>query len=1284
MTRTTPFKPTRAAASALVLMLVLVTCSLQFAGAQDLMDIFSAFVDVDGALNETYSIFDLAREAFAEEKLAAKDANHSFAPVDDAYLLAPVDHQALLQLHAACKTAQSQALQTWCTGNATFVDEDDKLNPESVLCPQSVRTHPCTGRVLNAEAAGDAFEFLWPWEGVRCNAYTDPTTVTHMCECCECFTCSSSATTERQWTRVRLYVCMSSFLPDEHLRCQLSDVDLSVMVSLEQLYGDLLSTRAGITCCKRAVRSVAALVGRHASASLRQLVEQPPERRDSNLVCGRQCPRSRVRASFVEACVVGLVRERADVAYLEFLPSDARAAFPVSLRRFYGTAAASRFRSPHRAGGVRKRASAHCVRLLGRVRVMTTAAAAVGHEASVVFALRSNVSHNRFFGSFPVLPRPPKHIVAMYTPAVVLYGEDTIHIINHYSTSVTRMLAQRPLVQQPHWRAAGRSRVVRTRRSARSGRSVQSPSLVRAPAAVACSARCSVVTQQLTGEGSRCRVQRRIFQLVRRPPSQHLAPDVSATIVSLSVSLHDRSAHSFVGNQFECPVADFLARTNLECQCPHVNNASAPSSSEHETVKTAADGCSYCVSGFSSSASTNHECRACPAGTSSSSSAMSSRSRPRHHNSSDDGDGPCFLCAPGTFANESRMETCLECPEGTYASGAGMTKCERCLPGFFANSVGRSECTPCDAGFFSGSHGLAACAPCPPGSYSAVRGEAECLPCPIGSFQDSAGQTSCTPCAEGYVAPFPGHSACSACPPGSVFDRASKMCRRCPPNTFAGSSAQTQCVRCPAGMAADGVGNVECFAKPPLGFERLVPSSSMNASQTECRPGFFNDGQRLSCEPCPPGTFAATHGAHTCSPCARGSFVGRKGATSCELAPPGTFTAQEGGWKPRRCPPNFVSSSAGSVGCTKCPWLTFSPLGGGSRCESARAGEINDFVVWPRLTMTIAGVSSRDLSEKTAAGVSLDSLSTSWKAAFAAYGVKNVKLHLMTVEPQTPDDDLLFVEFALETLPLPLPKRQKRNSTLFEKFRDKTSEFKRFIGSTRANVEQEEVGHVVEKNRRANGNESNSTNESDSSGVLQELVARPGFLEALVRQLHRQGVADVSAGVVQIALLTESPLRTPRALPCPNGTYFAHESGASDDDQRECRLCPTGTFSNAPGALQCTLCPAGTFADEEGLEECVKCPVGDGSYPGATSCVECYWFTYECEGFWEDVLLALVVGIWGGARIWMRCHRALSGDTLLQQQNEQTALIAAVRANGRTGRSALYEPMVRDALVRLL
>lgn len=151
---------------------------------QSFVEVLTTFVDLDGAVNATSTIFELAREAFAEEKRADRE-NFTFVAVDDAYPLAATEFQALLDLYVACKTPESQALQTWCTGNATYLDSesDREKNPESVLCPQGVVTHPCSGRVLKAKenrGPNEIVEFLWPWEGVRCNAYTESTTVTHM------------------------------------------------------------------------------------------------------------------------------------------------------------------------------------------------------------------------------------------------------------------------------------------------------------------------------------------------------------------------------------------------------------------------------------------------------------------------------------------------------------------------------------------------------------------------------------------------------------------------------------------------------------------------------------------------------------------------------------------------------------------------------------------------------------------------------------------------------------------------------------------------------------------------------------------------------------------------------------------------------------------------------------------------------------------------------------------------------------------------------------------------
>ncbi|EEY54448.1 uncharacterized protein PITG_08092 [Phytophthora infestans T30-4] len=97
---------------------------------------------------------------------AAKDTEEGGAAVkvvDRTYPLASVELDALMKMYRDCRTKESAALRTWCIGDG-------------------VTTHPCTGRVLrpNRSSADDDAEFLWPWKGLRCDAFTEPTTVTHM------------------------------------------------------------------------------------------------------------------------------------------------------------------------------------------------------------------------------------------------------------------------------------------------------------------------------------------------------------------------------------------------------------------------------------------------------------------------------------------------------------------------------------------------------------------------------------------------------------------------------------------------------------------------------------------------------------------------------------------------------------------------------------------------------------------------------------------------------------------------------------------------------------------------------------------------------------------------------------------------------------------------------------------------------------------------------------------------------------------------------------------------
>lgn len=147
-------------------LVILVLLVIQGCASDGIMDLLASFIDLEGLAEQA------AREA-SEDGVASK-------PVDTTYPLASEELEVLMQMYRTCRTERSAAMRTWCTGSD--VDSVGAGRDHDVLCPQGVQTHPCSGRVLHANrsAEEDRVEFLWPWEGLRCDAFTDPTTVTHM------------------------------------------------------------------------------------------------------------------------------------------------------------------------------------------------------------------------------------------------------------------------------------------------------------------------------------------------------------------------------------------------------------------------------------------------------------------------------------------------------------------------------------------------------------------------------------------------------------------------------------------------------------------------------------------------------------------------------------------------------------------------------------------------------------------------------------------------------------------------------------------------------------------------------------------------------------------------------------------------------------------------------------------------------------------------------------------------------------------------------------------------
>jgi len=94
-------------------------------------------------------------------------------------------------------------------------------------------------------------------------------------------------------------------------------------------------------------------------------------------------------------------------------------------------------------------------------------------------------------------------------------------------------------------------------------------------------------------------------------------------------------------------------------------------------------------------------------------------------------------CAPGTYNNQSRQETCLKCAAGS-----------------FQNRTGQTSCSPCPAGYYC-AEGAATPVPCPGGKYNnrtGLESEAGCVPVGFGYWAPT-GSVFPIPCPSGFSCP---------------------------------------------------------------------------------------------------------------------------------------------------------------------------------------------------------------------------------------------------------------------------------------------------------------------------------------------------------------------------------------------------------------------------------------------------------------------------------------------------------------------------------------------------
>lgn len=314
-------------------------------------------------------------------------------------------------------------------------------------------------------------------------------------------------------------------------------------------------------------------------------------------------------------------------------------------------------------------------------------------------------------------------------------------------------------------------------------------------------------------------------------------------------------------------------------------------------------------------------------------------------------------------------------------------------------------------------------------------------------------------------------------------------------------------------------------------------------------------------------------------------------------------------------------------------------------CNFVDEGHVDEDVEWPRLRLQLAGVCQSDLDDEKL----VDAVVQTWETVLRGYSTSVMQLHVLPTEAL---DCSVEVIVAVEMLPKVQNDKTDAAHSAAEAIEGALDEL---LDDLR---ESNDVGH----GSRPDGHQS-----------IEHVVETASFRKELARCLAQVEKLEklVTPSLLNVSVMYP-PLHSTRAVPCPAGTFFSFNAS---EDKRECRSCPAGSFAALSGALECVPCPRRTFAAVEGAAQCTACAAGSDAAIGATSCVECAWFTYACGGFWVDVALASVMSALVLWKVYEKLRRLCDGDQVLQQQMESEALLAAVRAHGRTFDGAQYAPM---------
>ncbi|KAE9039127.1 hypothetical protein PR001_g7648 [Phytophthora rubi] len=327
-------------------------------------------------------------------------------------------------------------------------------------------------------------------------------------------------------------------------------------------------------------------------------------------------------------------------------------------------------------------------------------------------------------------------------------------------------------------------------------------------------------------------------------------------------------------------------------------------------------------------------------------------------------------------------------------------------------------------------------------------------------------------------------------------------------------------------------------------------------------------------------------------------------------------------------------------------------LTGGVECIFAKPGEVYERVEWPRVLLELAVTGKREIVDE-----SLEIVFQTWRDTLTSHTASSYQLHVLQVAQSITSTTSTHILVAVETI---TPTKVSADKKIPGKDENAVKDAENALDDL-----------LDELNASIYGNESHNSEE----GQILDLITSRSFQNSLVRQLDHLNLFDgaLTSDMVNLTVLDPAFTST-RAVACTPGTFFTLTEDSNQTD-RECRPCVPGSFSASSGSLKCEPCPRGTFSALEGQAKCESCPVGSDSAPGALSCVSCSWFTYACNGFWADLVVAVCVGAALLRTICKKARKWSAGDPEERELDESVALMAAVRTHGRTLDQVQYEPM---------